>query len=115
MRTANAMKMAMPSRSSPARVGPAAVMEGRFWLCGARKSNGYSHANQHTMSATQAIRIILVVTCLDTGYRITLRRHHDLTELLFIFEAFVRRADFGERVDPVNYGIKLFPEDEFQH
>jgi hypothetical protein len=50
--------MANDSRNRPARVGAMAVMEGRFWLCGARKINGYIQANQDNMRTIQASAII---------------------------------------------------------
>src|ERR1035441_174684 len=47
-RQKKAMKIARHSSSRPARVAPIAVMEGRFWLCGAIKKNGYDQMAQDT-------------------------------------------------------------------
>ena len=55
IRNTNARKIARHSSSSPTRVGPATVIDSRSCLCGARKRNGYSHANQHTTTSDHEI------------------------------------------------------------
>src|ERR1035441_2292200 len=47
-RQKKAMKIARHSSNRPALVAPTAVTEARFWLCGARKTNGYHQMAQET-------------------------------------------------------------------
>src|ERR1035441_713575 len=47
-RQKKAMKIARHSRNRPALVGPIAVMEARFWLCGAKNKGGYHQTAQDT-------------------------------------------------------------------
>src|SRR5262249_22692981 len=103
-RQAKAKKIARDSRNSPARVGPMAVMEGRFWLCGARKINGYTQASQDTMRTIQP-KMIMSASGFD----------NDFAELFLILEVAMCRGDFRQREDAIHNRFQLLTEYEFQH
>src|SRR5256885_14252750 len=69
LRQTNAIKIATHSRNSPAPVGTASVIDARFWLCGARKINGYHHANQEVINTTQPVNTIGSLTALRRPFR----------------------------------------------